>query len=96
MAPEGIREPQRGLTAEGFRPTQEMRSYPARERCAPEVGGREIADLLAFPTGHAVSPVRTEKMALVRRRIAEGFYERPEIKAELADHLLHSLGEPSS
>ena len=96
MAPEGIREPRRDLTAEGFRRAQEALQSSAAGRTARPAqagGGGGGADILAFPTGSAAAPIRAEKVALVKRRITEGYYERPEVKEKLALSLLRNFGD---
>lgn len=64
---------------------------PAADRSRPAAheGGRVPRDSVELS---ATSPVRAEKVAQVRARIAEGYYERDEVKAVLSRRLLEQFG----
>ncbi len=106
MTAERIRGPAGG--AEGFRAARRALQGLARPGGEPKESAgagasptRRDGEMPAAPTGRilsisvaeARSGVRAHKVAEARERIAQGYYNRPDVRSELINSLMRSFGE---
>ena len=82
-----------GAAGEADRARQQGSKPAATSREGGETPPLPTGQILSITESEARSGVRAHKVAEARDRIAQGYYNRPEVRNELIQNLLRSFGE---